>query len=306
MSAIPEFGEVVTAMVTPFTPDGDLYADGAQALARWLTESSRCDGLVVNGTTGESATTSDSEKTDIVRAVVEAVDAGVRVIAGVGTADTSHSIALARQAEAAGAHGILVVTPYYSRPSQEGLLQHFRDVADSTSLPVMLYDIPRRTGTAIETDTLVRAAEHERIRAVKDAKGDLEASSWVMRRSPLRFYSGDDALNLPMLSIGATGFVSVAGHVAAHRIREMLDAYRGGNVAHAQQLHQRLLPIYRGLFRAPAAALTKAALTIQGFPAGPVRRPLVNATRDEREILRADMEAAGVLEDESVLQGVSL
>jgi 4-hydroxy-tetrahydrodipicolinate synthase len=295
MSAEYEFGQVITAMITPFTPAGELYIDGARALARWLTEATRSDGLVVNGTTGESATTSDEEKTALLKAIVDAVDPRVRVIAGVGSSDTRHSVELAQRAEAAGAHALLVVAPYYLRPSQEGLLRHFRAVADATSLPVMLYDVPRRTGVAIESATLVRAAEHERIRAVKDAKGDLGSSSWVMRESTLQYYSGDDALNLPLLSIGAAGFVSVVSHVAGDQLRVMLQAYRSGDVGRARDLHNRLLPIYQGLFRAPAAALTKAALDIRGFPAGPVRSPLVNASAAERETLRADMEAAGVL-----------
>jgi len=295
MSAEYEFGQIITAMITPFTPDGELYLKGARALARWLTEATRSDGLVVNGTTGESATTSDDEKTDLLRAVVDAVEPGVRVIAGVGSSDTRHSIELARRAEAAGAHGLLVVAPYYLRPSQEGLLRHFRAVADATPLPVMLYDAPKRTGVAIEPATLVQAAEHARIRAVQDAKGDLESSSWVMHRSALQYFSGDDVLNLPLLSIGAVGLVSVAAHIAGEKVRLMLQAYRSGDVGRARDVHNRLMPIYQGLFRAPAAVLTKAALDIRGFPAGPVRSPLVNASRAERERLHADMEAAGVL-----------
>lgn len=297
MSAENEFGQVITAMVTPFTPDGELYLDGARALARWLTDETRNDGLVVNGTTGESATTSDDEKTQLVRAAVETVNPGVRVIAGVGSADTWHSVELAQRAEAAGAHGLLVVAPYYSRPSQEGILRHFQMIAGSTSLPVMLYDIPKRTGIAIEPATLLRAAEHDRIRAVKDAKGDLESSSWVMQRSGLAYYSADDSLNLPWLSIGASGFVSVVGHVAAEQLRALLHAYRGGEVAEALRLHRRLLPIYQGMFRGPATVLAKAALGIRGFPAGPVRPPLVDASAAEREVLQADLEAAGMLQD---------
>jgi 4-hydroxy-tetrahydrodipicolinate synthase len=300
LSAEHEFGRVITAMITPFTQDGELYLDGAQALAHWLTAATRSDGLVVNGTTGESATTSDDEKTELLRAVVDAVEPGVRVIAGVGSSDTRHSIELAGRAETAGAHGLLVVAPYYSRPSQEGLLRHFRAVADATPLPVMLYDVPRRTGVAVEPATLVRAAQHERIRAVKDAKGDLESSSWVMRQSALQYYSGEDALNLPLLSIGAAGFVSVAAHVAGDQLRLMLSAFRSGDVGRARDVHNQLLPIYKGLFRAPAAALTKAALHIRSFPAGPVRPPLVDASAAERETLRADMDAAGVLRLEAV------
>ncbi len=294
MSAENEFGQVITAMVTPFTPDGELDLEGAQTLARWLTEPTRNDGLVVNGTTGESATTSDDEKTELVRAIAAAVGPGVRVIAGVGSADTWHTVHLAQRAEAAGAHALLVVSPYYSRPSQDGVLGHFLAVADSTSLPVMLYDIPKRTGVAIEPATLLRAAEHDRIRAVKDAKGDLESASWVMHQSGLVYYSGDDALNLPWLSVGASGFVSVVGHVAAEQLRALLQAYRAGEVAAALRLHQRLLPVYTGMFRAPGTVLAKAALGMRGLPAGPVRPPLIDASAAEREVLQADLEAAAL------------
>jgi 4-hydroxy-tetrahydrodipicolinate synthase len=294
VSSEAEFGQVITAMVTPFTSDGELDLVTAQQLARWLTEDGRNDGLVVNGTTGESATTSDAEKTELVASVVEAVGDRARIIAGVGSADTRHSIALARKAEAAGAHALLVVAPYYSRPSQQGILAHFQAIADSTALPVMLYDIPKRTGVAIDGATLVQAGEHERIRAVKDAKGDIEATSWVMCRSPLLYYSGDDILNLSLLAVGAVGFVSVAGHVVSEQLREMLVAYRGGAVEAAMLIHRRLVPVYQGLFRAPAAALVKASLEALGLDVGPVRAPLMNATGGERAVLAADLRAAGI------------
>jgi 4-hydroxy-tetrahydrodipicolinate synthase len=294
VSAEDEFGVLITAMVTPFADDGELDLEGAQRLARWLTAPGRNDGLIVNGTTGEAATTTDGEKADLLRAVLDAVDGSVRVIAGVGTSDTRHSIELARQAEAAGAHALLLVTPYYCRPSQDGILRHFRAVADSTPLPVMLYDIPQRTGVAVEPATLVRAAEHDRIRAVKDSKGDLESTTWVMNRAPLAYYSAIDALNLPMLSIGAVGFTSVVGHVAAEQLLDMIFAYREGRVGEAERIHRRLLPISQGLFRAPAAALVKAALQEFGLPAGPVRSPLADATPEERAALRADLLAGGV------------
>ena len=196
-------GTVLTAMVTPLRVDGSVDLDGLQDLAGHLVDVGGNDGLVVNGTTGESATTSDDEKTLIVRAVVDAVGDRARVLAGVGTSDTAHSVDLAQQAQAAGAHGLLVVAPYYNRPPQEGLLVHFRAIADATDLPVVTYDIPKRTGVALEVETLVRLAEHPRIVANKDAKGDLEAAQWVMARSDLGWYSGDDMLNLPLLSLGA-------------------------------------------------------------------------------------------------------
>jgi 4-hydroxy-tetrahydrodipicolinate synthase len=202
------FGRVLTAMVTPFTADGALDLAGAQQLAAHLVDAGN-DGLVVNGTTGESPTTSDAEKDRLVRAVLEAVGDRAHVVAGIGTNDTRHSVELARAAERAGAHGLLAVTPYYNKPPQEGLLRHFTAIADATELPVMLYDIPGRSGVPIDTETIVRLAEHPRIVANKDAKGDLGRASWAIARSGLPWYSGDDMLNLPLLSVGACGFVSV-------------------------------------------------------------------------------------------------
>ncbi len=212
------FGRVLTAMVTPFTADGALDLDGAQRLAAHLVDAGN-DGLIVNGTTGESPTTSDAEKADLVRAVVEAVGDRAHVVAGVGTNDTHHSIELAREAERIGAHGLLVVTPYYNKPPQEGLYRHFTAVADATGLPNMLYDIPGRSGVPINTETLVRLAEHPRIVANKDAKGDLGRASWAIAQSGLAWYSGDDMLNLPLLSVGAVGFVSVVGHLVTPDLR---------------------------------------------------------------------------------------
>ncbi len=290
--ATADLGRVLTAMITPFNEDGSLDLPGAVELASWLTREGWNDGLVVNGTTGESATTSDAEKNALVEAVAEGVGGSAKVIAGVGSGDTKHSIELAKAAEAAGADGLLLVTPYYLRPSQEGVLRHFEAVADSTSLPVMLYDIPKRTGTAIEPTTLQAAAKHDRIVAVKDAKGNLESSAWVMRDTSLVYYSGEDALNLPLLSIGARGFVSVIGHVAADLLREMLEAFEAGDPARALELHRRLLPVARGIFRAPGAASAKAALAARGLPAGPMRAPLVDLTDRERRTLAEDLAMA--------------
>src|SRR5919112_376739 len=195
------FGRVLTAMVTPFTDDGKLDVEGAQRLATHLVEHGH-DGLVVSGTTGESATTTDEEQLTVLRAVLEAVGDRAHVVAGAGTNDTAHSIEKARAAEAAGAHGLLVVTPYYNKPPQAGLAAHFSAVADATGLPVILYDIPARSGVPIATDTLLRLAEHDRIVAVKDAKDDLGAASTVIANTDLAFYSGTDMLNLPLLSVG--------------------------------------------------------------------------------------------------------
>jgi len=287
------FGRVLTAMVTPFTDDGSLDLEGAQRLAAHLVDAGN-DGLVVNGTTGESPTTSDAEKSALVRAVLEAVGDRAHVIAGVGNNDTRHTLELAREAERSGAHGLLVVTPYYNKPPQEGLYRHFSAVADATGLPVMLYDIPGRTGVAIDTETLVRLSEHPRIVANKDAKGDLSAAGWALSRSGLAWYSGDDMLNLPLLSIGAVGFVSVVGHLVTPELKGMLDAFLSGDSVKAAEIHQRLLPVITGMFRTQGVITTKAALALQGLPAGPLRLPLVEATEAEVAQLRRDLAAGGV------------
>jgi 4-hydroxy-tetrahydrodipicolinate synthase len=292
--AAAPFGRMLTAMITPMRPDGAVDYDGAGRLAEYLVTEMRNDGLVISGTTGESPTTTDEEKDRLLRAVIEAVGDRATVVAGVGTNDTAHTCELARQAERAGAHALLVVTPYYSKPPQEGLIAHFTAVADATGLPVMLYDIPGRTGTPIATRSLIRLAEHPRIIAVKDAKGDLAASSVVMATTNLVYYSGDDPLNLPFLAVGAAGFVSVHGHVAGDRLHEMIDRYLAGDVAGALALHRELQPVYAGMTRTQGVITAKAALALLGQPAGPVRPPLVNATAAEVEALRADLVAAGV------------
>ena len=295
LTGMPEapFGRLLTAMVTPFGPDLSLDVHGAQRLAVHLADTGH-DGIVVNGTTGESPTTTDHEQELVVRAVVEAVGDRVLVLGGASSNDTVHAVERARLAAKAGAHGLLVVTPYYNRPPQEGLEHHFTAVADATGLPVMLYDIPGRTGRAIETDTLVRLADHERIVAVKDAKGDLGAASWVMRRSNLAWYSGEDLLNLPYLSIGGVGFVSVVGHVVGRRLRSLLDAYREGRVDEAAAIHRSLLPVYTGIFRTQGVITTKAALAQLGLPGGRVRPPLVDATEEELARLVLDLADGGV------------
>ena len=284
---------MLTAMITPMTGDGAVDYDGAARLADHLVTEMRNDGLVISGTTGESPTTTDAEKEQLLRAVIGAVGDRATVVAGVGTNDTAHTCELARQAEQAGAAALLVVTPYYSKPPQSGLLAHFTKVADSTGLPVMLYDIPGRTGTAIATETLVRLADHPRIVAVKDAKGDVGASSEVMARTDLAFYCGDDIVNLPWLALGACGFVSVHGHIVGDRLHDMIDAYLSGDVAGALTIHRDLLPVYMGMTRTQNVITTKAALSMLGLPGGPVRAPLADATPAETERLRTDLEAGG-------------
>jgi 4-hydroxy-tetrahydrodipicolinate synthase len=288
------FGRMLTAMVTPMTVDGAVDYDGAARLADYLVTEMRNDGLVISGTTGESPTTTDAEKEQLLRAVIGAVGDRATVVAGVGTNDTAHTCELARQAERAGAAALLVVTPYYSKPPQSGLHAHFTKVADSSGLPVMLYDIPGRTGTAIATQTLVRLADHPRIVAVKDAKGDFGAGSEVMARTDLAFYCGDDIVNLPWLALGACGFVSVHGHIVGDRLHDMIDAYLSGDVAGALDIHRGLLPVYMGMTRTQNVITTKAALSMLGLPGGPVRAPLADATPAEMQQLRTDLEAGGV------------
>jgi 4-hydroxy-tetrahydrodipicolinate synthase len=288
------FGRVITAMVTPFAEDGSIDLAGAQELAAHLVDRGAHDGLVVSGTTGESPTVTDAEQRALLEAVLDAVGDRATVIAGVGTNDTAHSIDKARDAERLGAHGLLVVTPYYNKPPQAGLLRHFTAVADSTDLPVMLYDIPPRSVVPIEVETLVRAAEHPRIVAVKDAKGDLGAISWTLARTDLAYYCGDDMLNLPLLALGAVGLVSVVGHVVGPRLAELISAVESGDLVKARAVNESLLPVYTGIFRTQGVILVKAALRELGLPAGPVRPPLVDATPEQLAQLRRDLVAGGV------------
>ncbi|MEU4568542.1 4-hydroxy-tetrahydrodipicolinate synthase [Micromonospora sp. NPDC023956] len=288
------FGRLLTAMVTPFTSDGALDLDGAARLATHLVDAEGNDALVVNGTTGESPTTTDAEKERLIRAVAEAVGDRAQVVAGVGTNDTRHTVELAAAAEKAGASGLLVVTPYYNKPPQTGVLRHFTAVADASGLPVMLYDIPHRAGVAIDTETLVRLAEHGRIVAVKDAKGDLTATSWVTSRCDLAVYSGDDAMTLPTLAVGGVGLVGTSTHFTGALAKQMIERYDAGDTATALALHRRLLPLFTGIFRTQGTILVKAGLAASGLPAGPVRSPLVEATADEIAQLRADCTAAGL------------
>ena len=285
---------MLTAMVTPFLPDGSLDLDGAARLATHLVDDLGHDGLVVNGTTGESATTTDAENEAVIDVVVRSVGDRARVVAGVGSNDTAHSIHAARAAERLGAHAVMAVSPYYNRPPQEGLVQHFHAIANASGLPMLTYDIPKRTGVAIETETLVRIAEHPRIVANKDAKGDLDAAQWAMARSGLAWYSGDDILNLPLLAVGACGMISVVGHLVADRLKAMAEHLWAGRIGEAQAVNRELLPVYTGIFRTQGVILVKAALAELGLPAGPVRLPLVPANDDQRVQLRADLAAGRV------------
>jgi 4-hydroxy-tetrahydrodipicolinate synthase len=288
------FGRMVTAMITPMTPDGAVDYDGAASLADYLVTDMRNDGLVVNGTTGEAPTTTDAEKERLLRVVLEAVGTRAKVVAGVGTNITAHTIELARAAERTGVHGLLVVTPYYNKPPQPALEAHFTAVADATGLPVLIYDIPGRTGAAVATETLIKLAAHPRIIGVKDAKDTPGATSHVLAATDLIYYCGTDMLNLPWLSLGAVGFVSVVGHVVGDRLHEMIDAFGAGDVGRARQIHYELIPVYDGLFRNQGAVMTKAALELLGQPGGTVRLPLLAATDAERHQLVMDLTAGGV------------
>ena len=250
MSA-PVFGRLLTAMVTPMTFDGAVDLRRTGELAHKLVEEQNNDGIVVNGTTGESPTTTDSEKAEIVKAVVEAVGSDAAVVAGVGTNDTAHTIELAHQAAEAGADGLLVVTPYYSKPSQAGIIEHFTAVADATDLPIMLYDIPGRTGTPIETKTLIELADHARIVAVKDAKGLVVESATVMASTTLAYYSGDDAITPALLSVGGVGLVGTSTHFTGRRMHEVIDAYVDGRIDEALSTYREILPVLTGVFGRP-------------------------------------------------------
>lgn len=291
------FGRVLTAMVTPFDSAGHVDLDTAAALAAHLVEHGH-DGLVISGTTGEGPTLTDGEQVELLRAVVGAVGDRAHLVAGVGTFDTAHSVDLARSVEKAGAAGLLVVTPYYSKPPQEGIQAHFATVADATDLPVMLYDIPGRTGTKLSAETLARAAEHPRIIAVKEASGDLYAGSWLLRTTDLALYSGDDANNLYWLALGAAGIVSVVGHVAGNEYAAMVALAHDNDIVRAREIHQHLLPAVDAIMnRTQGAIMVKAALELTGvLPNRAVRAPLIEATAEQVAGLRPDLVAAGLLE----------
>lgn len=288
----PVFGRMLTAMVTPFDEQGKLDLPTVRRLAAHLVDDLGNDGLVISGTTGESPTTSDAEKRELLGAVVSEVGDRANIVAGVGTNDTAHSIELARQAEQAGADGLLVVTPYYSLPPQQGIVDHFVAVADATQLPVALYDIPHRTGRAIDTASLLTLAQHPRIRAVKDAKKDLDASSQVMSATDLDFYSGDDAITLPLLAIGGVGVVGTSTHFTGRPVKRMIEAFLAGNNAEALRLHRALLPVFTGVFATQGCLMVKAGLAHQGLSVGHCRAPLSAAPAELAEEFATILDAA--------------
>lgn len=284
----PPFGQVLTAMVTPFAADGTVDLERAAALADRLVSQGN-DGLVVSGTTGEAPTTHRDEKADLLRAVVDAVGGRAHVLAGVGSNDTAHAVLMAQDAAKAGATGLLSVTPYYSKPPQAGIIAHTVAVAESSDLPVMLYDIPGRSGVPLRHETLLTLGEHPQVVAVKDAKDDLVATTRLLAESDLAVYCGTDALNLPLLSIGAVGFVSVISHVVTPQLVAMLRAFESGDVASAAALNLSLERVWTGMFRTQGAITSKAALALLGFPVGGHRLPLVAATPAEIAQLEIDL-----------------
>lgn len=288
------FGSLVTAMVTPFTADGAVDFDATAALAVRLVEDG-CDGLVVSGTTGETSTLEDQEKEDLFRVVAEAVGGRAKVIAGTGTNHTSHSVEMAQRAQRAGADAQLVVTPYYNKPTQAGVLAHFDAVAAASDLPIMIYDIPGRTGIPISTETMIRLADNPKILALKDAKADYAAVTRVLANTALDVYAGDDGLTLPWMAAGAVGVVSVSAHVATVQFRSLVDALAAGDLAMARKIHFELDPVVRAVMtHIPGAISAKHILRMQGVLANSVvRLPLVEPTAVEMEPVLADLAEAG-------------
>jgi 4-hydroxy-tetrahydrodipicolinate synthase len=293
MSTTAPFGRLITAMVTPFAPDGSIDWDGVARLAVHLADHGH-DAIAVNGTTGEAPTTKSSEKLEIIKVVKSAVGSRVKVLSGAGDNETSYTVEQAKRSADAGADGLLIVAPYYNKPPQAGIEAHFKAVAATTDLPIMMYDIPGRTGVEIESETIIRLFEVPNIVALKDAKGNLAATSDVIARCGIPVYSGDDILNLPFLSIGAVGFVSVCGHTVGNELKAMLDAWFAGDTARALEIHQKLIPVFKGTFKTQGAILTKAAMNLMGLPGGTTRLPLVDATPAQIATLREDLIAGGV------------
>ncbi|WP_010118864.1 4-hydroxy-tetrahydrodipicolinate synthase [Corynebacterium nuruki] len=287
------FGTVSVAMVTPFTKDGDLDLDAGVALAGHLADKG-LDGLVLGGTTGESPTVRPEEKLNLLKAVRSELGDRIKLVAGSGTYSTAESVELSRASEKAGADGLLVVTPYYSRPSQEGLYRHFTAVADAVDTPVCLYDIPSRSVVPIAEDTLRRLAAHPNIRAVKDAKGDIPAAMRLMEETDLAWYSGDDPLNVPWLAVGATGLISVIGHAAPAQLRALRDAVDAGDITGARTISNRLAPLMAAQGRLGGVTFAKAALKLQGIEVGAPRLPIIEPTPDEYDRLAEDLRTAGV------------
>ncbi|MFE7061844.1 4-hydroxy-tetrahydrodipicolinate synthase [Sutcliffiella sp. NPDC057660] len=282
------FGKVLTAMVTPFDNNGNIDFEKTTLLVNHLIKNGT-DALVVAGTTGESPTLSTEEKLALFSHVVNVAAGRIPVIAGTGSNNTRASIELTKRAEEIGVDAIMLVVPYYNKPTQEGMYQHFKAIAAETSLPVMLYNVPGRTVANMSADTTVRLAEIDNIVAVKEASGNLDAMTEIIANTSDDFllYGGDDGLTLPVLSIGGIGVVSVASHVIGNEMQEMIQAFEDGEHAKAAKLHQTLLPIMKGMFSAPSPTPVKTALQLKGMDVGGVRLPLVPLSQEERETLTA-------------------
>ena len=281
------FGRILTAMITPFNEEGQVDYERMTELINHLIENNT-DGLVVTGTTGESVVLSEEETEAIYEHVVRIVDKRIPVLAGTGSNDTKKTIALTKKATAYGVDGIMLVSPYYNRPNQAGLYEHFKAVANETELPVMLYNIPGRTGVHIDAETIIRLAEIEDVDAVKEGSGDLEQVAEIIANTDDNFtvYSGDDSMTLPMMAIGARGVVSVASHIIGNEMKAMIDNFLQGEIDKAAQLHRKLLPIMNGLFMTPSPAPLKAALRLKGLDVGSVRLPLVDLTEEELKTIK--------------------
>lgn len=281
------FGQILTAMVTPFDINGEIDFDATRKLVNHLIENGT-QGLVVAGTTGESPTLTTEEKVELFRFVVEVVDGRIPVIAGTGSNNTRASIALTRQAEESGVDGIMLVVPYYNKPSQEGLYQHFKAIAEATELPVMLYNIPGRCSVNMSVETIVRLSQVPNIVSIKEAGGSLDIMADIISKTPNDFsvYSGDDGFALPLLSIGGTGVISVAAHIIGNEMQEMVQHFNNGNVNEAATAHRTLLPIMKALFAAPNPTPVKAALNLNGISVGGVRLPLVPLSEEELSTLQ--------------------
>lgn len=279
-------------MVTPFDDEGAVDLARAEQLAARLVDEQRNDAVLVNGTTGEAPTTTDHEKAELVRAVKQAVGDRAKVLAGVGTFDTHHTIELCRQAAQAGADGLLTVTPYYSLPPQDALVAHFQTVASATDLPMVLYDIPHRAGRPIEMASLIALAEHPNIVGVKDAKNDIVGSAQVMAATDLNYYAGDDAKLLPLLAVGAVGVVGTSTHFSGRRTAELIAAWLRGDQDQALQIYRAMLPVYTGVFATQGVMMVKAGLAHQGFPVGGLRAPLRPASQQQAQTFGVILDAA--------------
>ncbi|WIY81796.1 4-hydroxy-tetrahydrodipicolinate synthase [Propionimicrobium sp. PCR01-08-3] len=290
----PVLGRLATAMVTPFDAEGGVDLVKAQKLALRLVDEQRNEIVLVNGTTGESPTTTDEEKARLVGAVKEAVGDHAKVVAGIGTNITAHSVELCHQAAAAGADGLLAVTPYYSLPPQDAIVAHFETLAGATDLPMILYDIPHRTGRPIETSSLMRLAKHPNIVAVKDAKNDIAGSAEVMAATDLNYFAGDDAKVLPILSVGGVGVIGTSTHFTGRRTAELLDAWFAGNTAEALRIYRELLPVYTGVFATQGVMMVKAGLAHQGFDVGGLRAPLLPASKAQAKAFGAILDQANL------------